>query len=206
MLGLSRGKIPLQYLGVQQINSSPHTSRQDRLFSHLLGWGTRRMKLQVALTAGLIFSALHLTGQAPAGAPAGANGMCKDGTYSTAAHRSGACSGHKGVQAWYGVDTGATAKPVTATKPSPHSTLPANAAIQSTTTTPTQAPTPAAPVPARQQASGGRPGLVWVNTSSKVYHCSGTAYYGKTKAGKYLSEADAKAEGDRPDHGKTCGQ
>lgn len=46
--------------------------------------------------------------------------------------------------------------------------------------------------------------MVWVNTASKVYHCSGTAYYGKTKAGKYLSEDAAKAEGDRANGGKPC--
>ncbi len=48
--------------------------------------------------------------------------------------------------------------------------------------------------------------MVWVNTTSKVYHCSGTKSYGTTKNGKYLSEAEAKAEGDRPDHGKPCPQ
>lgn len=46
--------------------------------------------------------------------------------------------------------------------------------------------------------------MVWVNTASKVYHCPGAAYYGKTKAGKYVTEDAAKAEGDRPDHGKLC--
>ena len=46
--------------------------------------------------------------------------------------------------------------------------------------------------------------MVWVNTASNVYHCSGTTYYGKTKAGKYMSEADAKAAGARPDAGKAC--
>jgi hypothetical protein len=53
-------------------------------------------------------------------------------------------------------------------------------------------------------AAGGGPGLVWVNTDSKVYHCYGTKYYGTTKQGKYMSEADAKAAGDRPDHGNAC--
>lgn len=36
---------------------------------------------------------------------------------------------------------------------------------------------------------------MWVNTSSGVYHKEGTRYYGKTKAGKYMSEADAQKAG-----------
>lgn len=53
-------------------------------------------------------------------------------------------------------------------------------------------------------AQGGGDGKVWVNTASKTYHCAGTKYYGKTKAGEYMSEADAKAKGNHADHKKAC--
>jgi hypothetical protein len=54
------------------------------------------------------------------------------------------------------------------------------------------------------KASGGGTGQVWVNSSSKIYHCEGDRYYGKTKSGSYMSESAAKAAGDRPSGGKTC--
>ena len=48
-------------------------------------------------------------------------------------------------------------------------------------------------------APGGvGPGLVWVNTETHVYHKEGSRFYGRSKKGKYVSEADAIKEGDRP--------
>jgi hypothetical protein len=47
-------------------------------------------------------------------------------------------------------------------------------------------------------APGGGPGQVWVNTQSHIYHEPGSKFYGKTKQGKYVSEQEAIAEGDRP--------
>ena len=53
-----------------------------------------------------------------------------------------------------------------------------------------------APAASTTPAPGGGPGMVWVNTTSHVYHKEGSKYYGKTKHGKYMSEADAIKEGD----------
>ena len=64
-----------------------------------------------------------------------------------------------------------------------------------------QTPNPPQTEVVRQDASV----RVWVNTSSGVYHCPGTRYYGATKRGKYLSEEDARSQGYRAAYGKTCG-
>jgi len=52
-------------------------------------------------------------------------------------------------------------------------------------------------------ASGGA-GKVWVNTSSHTYHCADSKFYGKTKIGEYMTEADAKSKGNKALKGKVC--
>ena len=57
-----------------------------------------------------------------------------------------------------------------------------------------------------QGVSAGNPKvMVWVNTSSGVYHCPNTRWYGNTKNGKYMTQQEAQAKGYRPAYGSVCG-
>ena len=150
----------------------------------------------IVLAAGLIATGSSFA-QAPAAAPAGSTGLCKDGSYTSNETKKGACAGHKGVKDWFGAS--AAAAPMKAAAPASAPTT----AAAATKTMPAATKT-AAPAPSAAPAAGGGPGQVWVNSSSKVYHCSGTKYYGKTKQGEYMTEAAAKAAGNHADHGKAC--
>ena len=156
----------------------------------------------LALVAGLFASQLCMAqAQAPAGAPAGATGLCNDGTYYTGATKQGACRGHKGVKDWYGAPAGTSTKaPASAAAPAP-----AAAPTPATAPAPVSTPPPAKTTSkTTAPAAGGGAGQVWLNTATNVYHCPGTQYYGKTKAGAYMTEAEAKAKGAHADHGKAC--
>ena len=65
---------------------------------------------------------------------------------------------------------------------------------------------PASTAPASSRAAtvppAGGAGKVWVNTRSGAYWTEGTEYYGKTKQGKYMSEADAIKAGYHAAGGK----
>jgi len=135
----------------------------------------RHLVLPVALIAGLLLS----IGVAQAQSTGTVTATCKDGTSFTGTKRSGACGGHGGVQSWGAAEA---------------ATIPVNAPAQLATPAPATSPR-ATPAPVGN-------GQVWVNTDSHVYHCAGTRWYGKTKQGTYMSEA--QAQGAKPDHGKAC--
>ena len=168
---------------------------------------------------------LLLCAGAWAQAPAGATATCKDGTYYTGTTHKGACRGHKGVKEWLNggssaaSGTAATSETAAKSKNSkkPKKARAAEAAAPATTASaPAAAATAAktasskhtAPTPASQIAAkpGGGPGMVWVNSGSKVYHCQGDEWYGKTKEGSYMTEAAAKAAGNHAARGKECGK
>ena len=117
----------------------------------------------------VLLAALAISLSAFAQAPAGSTGQCKDGSYSSAESKKGACARHGGVKEWY--SEGATSEKAAA---APATTQPTKAAAppatRSTATGATSAP-----------VAGGGPGQVWVNTRSKVYHCQGDKWYGKTE-------------------------
>jgi hypothetical protein len=170
----------------------------------------RVLMASVAMTAGMMIAVT-----AAAQAPAGSTGECKDGSYTSVASKRGACAGHGGVKEWYSNTKPAkeTAKSKMAAPAKDATSTTAPAAPASPTPSAKAAAAPAAAAPAAKSmaapaaaapAAGGGPGQVWVNTKSKVYHCSGSKWYGKTKEGEYMSEAAAKAAGNHPDHGKAC--
>ena len=110
--------------------------------------------------------------------PQGATGQCKDGSYTTSPIRSIACRGHEGVHSWFagGVVQGPAAD-------TPKNTSPSETGAAETGRT-----------------------RVWLNTATKVYHCPGTRYYGKTRQGTYMTEAAARADGAHADHNHACGK
>ena len=150
----------------------------------------------VALFACLVASSAVFA-QAPATGPSGSTGLCKDGSYTSNETKKGACAGHKGVKEWFTAAASAPTKTTATAASAPAiAAAPAKTAAAATKT--------ATAAPSTSPAAGGGPGQVWVNSSSKVYHCSGTKYYGKTKQGEYMTEAAAKTAGNHADHGKAC--
>ncbi len=135
--------------------------------------------------------------------PKDATGQCTDGSYTTAKTQARGCLKHGGVKTWFGAAAATTAAAAPAPPAAPTATTPAPTA--GPTVVRTTAPRAQASAPGTSPAQApANPTDVWVNLSTKAYHCPGTKYYGTTKHGKYMSEADAKAAGFHPSYGKVC--
>ena len=159
-----------------------------------------RLRNRVSWVWGVLACTALVAGPAAWAADTASPVTCKDGTSSPHGGR-GACSGHGGIDK---AATAAAKGSSGATTSSGGAAAPAPGASTSTHPPSTQTATPKAPPADKAPAPGGGPGMVWVNSASKVYHCPSDRWYGKTKAGEYMSEADAKAKGNRPDHNKPC--
>lgn len=117
---------------------------------------------------------------------------CKDGTSFSGTSKKGACSGHKGVKTW-----GSTAA-------MPGADADAKSDMKAGSKADAKAMGQKASAPIATAAVGGGAGKVWVNSKSNTYHCQSDRYYGKTKEGAYMTEAEAKVKGAHADHGKAC--
>ena len=100
----------------------------------------------LALCSILATTALHAQAQPSAAkAPAGSTAQCNDGSYSSEARRTAACTAHKGVKVWFGV-AGEAVQPqspaVSATQMAPTTGVPSRtpATPENPVTAPTTAP------------------------------------------------------------------
>jgi hypothetical protein len=190
-----------------------------------------KLLMPLALLAGVMTSAAVC-----AAPPKDATGQCKDGSYTSAENKRGACSDHGGVKDWYGTkksaredkrtsksdardakrseaprkaDSRADSRPNDATgrcsdgsytaAESRQGACSAHGGVKDWFAKEQRSES-------RSAAAGGSASRVWVNTESKVYHCRGDRWYGKTQRGEYMSESEAKSSGNRADHGKTCNE
>jgi hypothetical protein len=113
-------------------------------------------------------------------ASTGVTVTCKDGSSWSGKSMKGACAHHGGVAPTQSSAAGSMSPSASSNTMSPSGGMSATA------------------------AAGGGAGKVWVNSSSKIYHCPGDKYYGKTKHGEYMTESAAVAAGNKPAMGKSC--
>ena len=163
-----------------------------------------RLSFLLPLLTTLAFTSLafvHAQDAAPAATPMASVSPSATPT-STKKHRSKKAAATPDAAATAATPAASTPPP-SASSPSPATSTRAQrraakaAKAEKTAATPGGESPADAETPTATTAPGGGPGMVWVNTKSHVYHQPGSRYYGKTKAGKYVSEKDAIAEGDK---------
>jgi DNA uptake protein ComE-like DNA-binding protein len=109
---------------------------------------------------------------------------------------------------------GVTTKTIEEIKPLVTAAKPKTPAVAKTEKAPTTAPHEEKTKPTKAEAKSSakaeaeddttpartppRAGLVWVNTESKIFHREGDHWYGRTKKGEWMTEAEALKAGYRP--------
>jgi hypothetical protein len=123
--------------------------------------------------------------RSPAGESMTESVRCKDGAVSPQG-AGNACSGHGGIdgptRASNGKASATDARPTRRTSDSSSSGSSAGAT----------------------SSARAAPAMVWVNAQSKLYHCPSDRWYGRTPQGKFMTEAQAKSQGYRPDRNRPC--
>ena len=137
-------------------------------------------------------------GESPAGAPKAKRGRKKAEASPAASPATSPAAAPKAKSSRKKAETGTSASPSPAKFSlgdmfKPKSSAAASPAAVSGAAAKNTSAAAAATAP----APGGGHGLVWVNTDSHVYHREGSRFYGTTKKGKYMSEAEAVKEGNR---------
>jgi DNA uptake protein ComE-like DNA-binding protein len=86
-----------------------------------------------------------------------------------------------------------------AAKAAPAASQPASAPASASASKPSMASKSSTSNAGAAESAGPPPvkGMVWVNTETKVFHREGDKWYGNTKHGKYMNEADAVKAGYR---------
>lgn len=99
------------------------------------------------------------------------------------------------------VPSAAGAQPTMSAPPTAPAATPAEPTMSAPPTAPAKG---SGSTPPATAMPGGGPGTVWVNRNTHVYHCPNDKSYGKTSNGTYMSETDARTEGDHPAYNKPC--
>ena len=137
-------------------------------------------------------------GESPAGAPKAKRGRKKAEASPAASPATSPAAAPKAKSSRKKAETGTSASPSPAKFSlgdmfKPKSSAAASPAAVSSA----PAKNRSAQAAANPPAPGGGHGLVWVNTDSHVFHKEGSRFYGTTKKGKYMTEAEAAKEGNR---------